>query len=63
MANGAGRLKIYRGEVRSSVAARKRIPTAEKAVNARRTLGLAKVIVALPIMLIKKEYHEADVMA
>ena len=50
MANGAGRLKIYRGEVSNSVAARKRIPTAEKAVNARRTLGLAKVIVALPII-------------
>ena len=53
----------YRGEASNSVAARKRIPTAEKAVNARRTLGLDNVVVALPIMLIKKEYHKADVNA
>jgi hypothetical protein len=39
------------------------MPTAEKAVNARRTLGFANVVVALPIMLTKKEYHEAETRA
>ena len=52
-----------RGEVNNSVAARKRIPNAENAVRPRRTLGLAKIVVALPIIEIKNEYHDADVIA
>ena len=54
---------IYLGDVSNKVAARKRIPRAEKPVSMRRTFGLAKVAVALPITLIKNEYHEADVSA
>jgi hypothetical protein len=45
------------------VAARNKIPSAEKAVNPLRTFGLAKIVVALPIIEIRNEYHDAEVRA
>lgn len=57
------RALYHRGEVINNVAAKNRIPTAEIAVKARRTFGLANVVVALPIMLIRNVYHEAETIA
>ena len=47
----------------NKVAARNKIPTAEKAVNPLRTFGRARTVVALPIMEIRNAYHDADVRA
>jgi hypothetical protein len=56
-------LANYRGEVSNKVAARNKIPNAENAVKPLLTFGLAKTVVALPIIDIKNEYHDADVRA
>jgi len=55
--------QVYRGDVSNNVAARKRIPNADKPVSMRLTRGFAKVVVARPIMLIRNEYHDAEVSA
>ena len=57
------RMVDYRGEAINRVAAKNRIPMAEIAVKTRRTFGFANVVVALPIMLMRKLYHEVEIIA
>ena len=64
MAAGVGGLtQFYLGEVSNKIAARARIPIAENAVRALRTLGLANTVAARPIMVMRKEYQTTDVRA